>query len=653
MSVLTLEVARAAVSRNDWASAIEAFEEETDLSSEDFVLLGDALWWSARPDEAEDAYERAFEGFANDGRKGDAAKIGAILAYLAMRRRSESVAMGWLARTRSLLEDEPECPGHAWLSMLGVAEALFVLNDLEAVKERADVTIEIAKRQGAVGPQALALSFKGIALTYQGNWREGMRMTDEATVLAVSQGGDLRASSDVYCNLMGACSSLADYKRAVEWTEQAERWMKSKALGGFTGVCQVHRAELKRLRGDWSQAEHDARTACVELERFHLLNGLGFAHYEVGEVRRRMGDLDAAEEAFTLAYEYGHSAQPGFSLLMMDRGDLDEAAKSIARAVATTGDGVDGDLLTRGHLLPAQIEIALARGDLDTARDAIDALERVERTYDSPAWEAMLLTCRGAMALAEDDPPAAAEALDRAWRLWQSVDLPYEAARSRELLGRARSAMDDERAANLELKAAWSVYEKLGAKLDLDRLERSMGGALPGVPDSGERQTRAFMFTDIVTSTDLIGLIGDEAWRRLLDWHDRELRVSIAKHEGDEVRHTGDGFFVAFESARRALDAAVDIQRRLADHRLEHGFSPTIRIGIHQAEATRQHGDYVGQGIHVAARIGDLGAGDEIVVSEALTRAAGTVPYRFSRVRDVELKGVTDPVTVMDVEWRR
>jgi class 3 adenylate cyclase len=389
------------------------------------------------------------------------------------------------------------------------------------------------------------------------------------------------------------------------------------------------------------------------LERFHLLNGLGFANYEVGEVRRRMGDLDAAEEAFTLAYEYGHSAQPGFSLLLMDRGDLDEAAKTIARAVATTWGDDDGDLLTRGHLLPAQIEIALAHGDLETARQAIAALEEVEQIYDSPAWEAMLLTCRGAMALAEDDARAAAETLDRAWRLWQSVDLPYEAARSRELLGRARFAMDDERAANMELKAAWSAYEKLGAKLDMDRLEKSMGVDLRGVPGSGERQTRAFMFTDIVTSTDLIGLIGDGAWQRLLDWHDRELRASIAMHEGEEVRHTGDGFFVAFESARRALDAAVDIQRRLADHRLEHGFSPTIRIGIHEAEATRQHGDYVGQGIHVSARIGDLGAGDQIVASEALTRAAGTIPYQLSHIRDVELKGVKDPVTVMDVEWRR
>lgn len=430
--------------------------------------------------------------------------------------------------------------------------------------------------------------------------------------------------------------------------------MSGNSLGGFTGECQIHRAEFKRLRGDWFQAEHDARVACTELERFHLLNSLGYANYEIGEVRRRMGDLDAAEEAFTRAYEYGHPAQPGFSLLMMDRGDLDRAASSIEAALETTrADGNRGDLLTRGHLLPAQIEIALARDDLETAQAAVAQLEQVAETYDSPAWQAMLLTCRGALSLAEGKPGEAVGALDRAWRLWQNVELPYETARSRELLGRARTAVGDEVAAGLELRAALSTYEKLGARHDLERLQSALGGTSTGTSSSGERETKAFVFTDIVTSTDLVGLIGDEAWQRLLDWHDRELRAVISAHAGDEIRHTGDGFFVVFDSARQALDAAVDIQRRLADHRLQHGFSPTIRIGIHHTEATRQRGDYVGQGVHVAARIGDIGSGDEIVVSDALSRAAGTVPYQMSQVREVDLKGVSEPVTVMNVEWHR
>jgi class 3 adenylate cyclase len=159
------------------------------------------------------------------------------------------------------------------------------------------------------------------------------------------------------------------------------------------------------------------------------------------------------------------------------------------------------------------------------------------------------------------------------------------------------------------------------------------------------------MFTDIVTSTDLIGLIGDDAWERLLHWHDRELRAVIDQNRGEVVRPTGDGFFVTFDSARDAVDAAVAIQRRLADHRLEHGFSPTVRIGIHMAEATRQTGDYSGKGIHVASRVGDLGGGEEIVVSAELLRSAGAIPYPTSEPREVELRGVAEPIVVCNVDW--
>ena len=616
------------------------------------MLLGDACWWSSHPDRAVEVFERAYDGYVNEGRISEAATVGSLLAYFAMRRMSISIATGWVARVEKLIDGQPESKGHAWLKILHLAYAMFISNDLDAVIKHADEAIEIAQRQNVVGPQALAISFKGVAMTYKGEWQEGTALVDEASLLAMSRGDDLRASSDVYCNLMGMCSSLGDYRRAGEWTDQAERWMKSHSVGGFTGVCQVHRAELKRLRGAWSEAEHDARAACVELEKFHLLNGVGFANYEIGEVRRRMGDLDAAEEAFMRAYEYGHPAQPGLALLEMDRGELDEAAKSIAGALASgPGDATSADILTRGHLLPAQAEIAVARGDFDTAHAAIAELEEIGTTFDSPTWEATVLTCRGSLALGEDHADDALGLLDRAWRLWQEIDLPYEAARSRELLGRARLAAGDESAAELEFRAVRSVYQNLGAQTDLQRLEQY--ARLPASDRPvGERLTKTFMFTDIVTSTDLIGLIGDEAWERLLSWHDRELRRAFSELRGNEVRHTGDGFFVVFDSPRDAIDCAVAIQRRLVDHRLEHGFAPTVRIGIHNAEATRQRGDYSGAGVHVAARIGDLGGGEEIVVSAALLQATGAIPYATTGSREVELKGVPEPVLISKVNWR-
>ena len=160
------------------------------------------------------------------------------------------------------------------------------------------------------------------------------------------------------------------------------------------------------------------------------------------------------------------------------------------------------------------------------------------------------------------------------------------------------------------------------------------------------------MFTDIVGSTDLVGLIGDEAWSEVLRWHDRELRSAFSEHGGEEVDHTGDGFFVAFARPADAIEAAVDIQRRLVRHRKEHGFAPSVRIGLHAAEATRKGRNYTGQGVHVAARVGAAAGKDEILVSEGVLRDAGPIRFQPSEPRSVSLKGVKDPVEVRSIEWR-
>ena len=160
------------------------------------------------------------------------------------------------------------------------------------------------------------------------------------------------------------------------------------------------------------------------------------------------------------------------------------------------------------------------------------------------------------------------------------------------------------------------------------------------------------MFTDIVTSTDLIGLIGDDAWGELLRWHDRELRSSFAHHRGEEVNSTGDGFFVAFERAADGLECAVDIQRRLAKHRREHGFAPLVRIGLHATEATRKGRDYQGRGVHVAARIGAAAVGEEILVSGAALSEISSNRFGLSEPRQLTLKGVDEPIEVRSVTWR-
>ncbi len=163
------------------------------------------------------------------------------------------------------------------------------------------------------------------------------------------------------------------------------------------------------------------------------------------------------------------------------------------------------------------------------------------------------------------------------------------------------------------------------------------------------RVEKTFMFTDIVGSTNLVEALGDEAWQGVLHWHDETLRSLIAEHNGEEVVGTGDGFFIGFDSPDEALACAVAIQRRLAEQRRTQGFAPKVRIGVHASGATQVGKNFSGKGVHEAARIAALADGDEILSSKA-TASDGRFPV--SAPRTVTLRGTSEPMEVVSVEWR-
>jgi class 3 adenylate cyclase len=651
----TLETGRDAMRRHAWAEAMEALtaaDRDGGLSPDDLQLLANASWWAGRPDEATEAFERALAGYTEAGRPVDAAGAALELAYRAFRTLNLSVGGGWLARAQRLLADVPESPMHAWLGVFDTLGALMQSRIDEGIQLAAE-TIALARRQGNDSALYQALSFKGMAELMAGNMKDGLADMDEAAAAASSGQLDLRAASDIYCNTIAACRNIGDLGRATQWAGEGERWMRRQGAAAYTGICRVHRAELMMLHGQWSEAEQEARQACDELQRFRLLDAVGHGRYQIGEVRLRMGDLDGAAEAFDRAYEFGHDAQPGLSLLQLARGEIEDAQRSIARALTTAaGTGGLADRATRGRLLPAQVDIALAAGDLETARKAVEELEAIAAHFERPLFQAGAMTARGELLLGEDKAAEASPVLGQSWRLWQTTDLPYESARARLSYAEALTAEGDSAAAHRDLLAARSVFERLGATLDLQRVDALLGASTGADAGPHERATKTFMFTDIVTSTDLVGVIGDEAWSELLDWHDRELRAAFAKHRGEEVSHTGDGFFVAFDRAADAIACAVDIQKRLARHRREHGFPLGVRIGLHAAEATRQAGNYIGRGVHIAARVSAAAVKEEILVTPDVVSRAGAIQFGLSEPRPLTLKGVREPVEVQSVDWR-
>ena len=643
-----LQAGREAVKRYAWREAFEllrAADAASPLSAEDLEGLAEAAWWSGLLGICIDARERAYRLYVDAGRPRRAGYMAITLARDSFSKQDGAVATAWLSTAERLLEAEPDSPEKAWLLRTRSVIAIEGDRNFEEALNYATKTLEMATRVHDRDLMALALHDQGRALLATGNVKEGMALMDEATVAAVA--GELSpwVTGAIYCNMITACQRVADVRRAGEWTEAAKRWCERQAIAGFPGMCRVYRAEVMRLRGAWTEAEQEARRACEELKEFNL-GYCAEAFYEVGEIRLHVGDLPGAEEAFRHAHELGRDPQPGLALLRLAEGKTTAALASIKSAVAAQSR----ERLVRARLLPALVEIAIAAQDLGAAGGGVEDLAAIAREYGSPALEAAALSWRAALYLARAENAEAVAGLREALQLWKDLEVPYEAARTRLRLGEAFRALGDPDNAALELEAARAVFERLGAGPELARADELLMRLVGGRRSPG-RAGRTFMFTDIVKSTALAEAIGDEAWTDLVRWHDQTLRGLVSRHAGEEVDHAGDGFFIAFSDPKRAIDCAVAIQRVLTEHRRDHGFAPQVRIGLHTSYAIQAGGKYKGKGVHEAARIGALAEGGEIVIS-AQTLDAGQPHLSAANPRTVNLKGISEPVTVYTLQWQ-
>jgi predicted ATPase len=151
--------------------------------------------------------------------------------------------------------------------------------------------------------------------------------------------------------------------------------------------------------------------------------------------------------------------------------------------------------------------------------------------------------------------------------------------------------------------------------------------------------TVTLLFTDIEGSTSLLRELGDD-YAAVLAEHGRLFRSAFAPRGGVEVDTQGDAFFVAFSSARAALDAALDAQRALASTRVR------VRMGMHTGEPKIAGERYVGLDVVLAARICAATHGGQIVLSQA-TREL--VDRELRDLGDHRLKDIAEPVRLYQV----
>jgi class 3 adenylate cyclase len=642
----TLLDGRRAAERHAWSDALDLFaqvESTEPLEADDLMLLAESAWWMGKMRDCIVARERAYQAYTAEGNTRRAAYAALKLVDHHGDLAEPGLAAAWMQTATKLLAALEECVEHGYLALM--TELMCAHGgDIAGVVTHAREARRIGERFADKDLVAFGLAGEGHALVRTGEIDRGIALLEEATVPAVSGELGPYATGWIYCIVISTTSAIADWQRAGQWTEAAKRWCERQSINGFPGICRVHRAEIMRLRGAFSDAEAEAVMATEELGTFNIAIA-SYAFKELGEIRLRTGDLDGAEEAFRQANELGASPQPGLALVQLQRGKAEAAASQLKRALAEGGDPLD-----RARLLPFLVEVALETGDRDSAAAAVDELGEIAGAFSGPAMRAAVAGSRALLRLHDGDLPSAEIDAKDARRLWKEADVLYEAARVGITLGDVYLAEGDRDAASFEYSTAQATFDKFGAIPD-GTIARARLAAIADAPEpSGKRVAKTFLFSDIVRSTNLVEAIGDEAWTDLLKWHDETLRTKFREYQGEEVTHTGDGFFVAFATTDQAAACAIAIQSSLAEHRRAHGFAPQVRIGLHATEAAEVGGNYHGKGVHEAARIGALAEGGEILAS-ASTIECLSDPVAVSDERQVALKGVTGAVTVASIRW--
>jgi pimeloyl-ACP methyl ester carboxylesterase len=154
-----------------------------------------------------------------------------------------------------------------------------------------------------------------------------------------------------------------------------------------------------------------------------------------------------------------------------------------------------------------------------------------------------------------------------------------------------------------------------------------------------DRVLATVMFTDIVGSTERAGELGDARWRALLAAHQTAVRRELMRFRGREVKALGDGYLATFDGPARAIRCGGAIAEAARSIGLQ------VRIGLHSGEVEVMEEDVGGIAVHIAARVGGLAAGGEVLVTSTVKDLVAGSGIQFVDRGAKQLKGISD-------EWR-
>ncbi|MGE2733288.1 LuxR C-terminal-related transcriptional regulator [Mycolicibacterium vaccae] len=450
-----ISTARAAHGRGDWHASYEAFDlagRVSPLGTDDLDAFSFAAWRLGHIRESSRAAERVYAELTRTDPVAAAMKANELaLAWLV--RGDVNIAQGWMSRSRRLLTGLEDSPAHGYLAYLDAAVAVGT-GDFDGLGRHVVRLQQLAEAVDTPAVTALGLIAAGIDEIVHARTAQGYALIDEAMLSLMADQVPIEWAGDLYCTVLHHCHKLADFPRLRSWTQSMEQWCGLAGSAPYGGVCDVHRLQARSGTDDYRGLESRLAAASQALQD---VNGWAAAEgfYELGEVRRLMGDFDGAAIAFGQSRALGMDPQPGEALLVCRR---DPVGAWTAIRLALAG----GDRLARVRLLRAAVQIALTRDALAEAESYCAELEAAAEDFGTPGFLAWAAHSRGALLVRQGAYRQALESLERALGGYRVQQSRYDTAEVYEWMVLARRGIGQNDAAAADAATADAIYAQLG-----------------------------------------------------------------------------------------------------------------------------------------------------------------------------------------------
>jgi ATP/maltotriose-dependent transcriptional regulator MalT len=454
-----LAAGQAALKSASWPAAKLQFETaliEAD-TPEAHDGLGLALWWLNDIHASHAQRAAAYVGYKKQRAVRRAARMAMWLAREQVFLSANYSAMkGWFARAERLLLEVEPCVEHGWFALFR-ASLLATPQELEQVSEQA---LRTAQQFEDPDLEAMALAFAGAARVACGRVGDGLANLDEAMAAATSGELDYASVSEIFCVMLSTCDLTGDLVRTGQWCQTAAEFAAQHHCPFLAATCRTIYGSLLTATGRWHDAEIELSDAIRSFEAGHRALRAQ-AVIKLADLRVLQGKLEEAEVLLS-GFEDHSAASLTLARLYLARGETARARAVIEPVLPSPSTpGLD-----QVPALRLWVDVQLALGDLDGARQAVERLESLAHSAQSDLLLAQADLARGQVKRHAGDADALRDfqsALDRLRAYEQSL------LASRTRLEMARLLSDSDRpAAVMWARAALASFERMGAAHDAD-----------------------------------------------------------------------------------------------------------------------------------------------------------------------------------------